>query len=1027
MVISDPVPCTFTISPTSNSIPAAGASNQQINVSTQNGCAWTAESNAGWLTVTGGATGSGSGTVTYSAVANSGAQRTGTITVAGQTFTVTQAAASTANSYVVTNTNSSGAGSLRQAILDANATTADDTIIFDISGCPSGVCTITLTSGELVIDAVSTAGKLTITNSTGAGKLLISGNNSSRVFFVRKNANVILDGITVTGGNGMGINSNSFPNSGGGICIDGFGAVLTLINSTVRANSVQLGVGGGIYNFAGALTLINSTINNNSSGEGGGGVFTNGGKLTIANSTISGNTATGYYTAGGIDFTGGNTADLTNVTITNNRLTTTDCTTCGGGIWNGDGGFVINLRNTIVAGNTVANTSSSPDIQGLVSTSSSFNIIGNNLGTTGITNGNNNQVGTNTNPIDARLAPLGNYGGTTQTHTLLSNSPAIDAGNDCVTNLTCSSNNPPAALTTDQRGAGFPRKVGSAVDIGAVEFAAQNVVINNGQILFVSRRDGNDEIYKMNADGSNQQRLTNSPEAESNGKWSPDNQKILYSKSINSMTNQIWTMNADGSNQTIISDAAGYNSPYGWSPNGQKILFTKGSSINGSDTRIWTMNADGSNKVQLTNTSMIDHIPSWSPDGGKIAFGRCDTSFVCDIFTMNADGSNQTNLTPDNPNDDDAPKWTPNGSKIVFGRQTSADNGDYNVYVMNADGTNKQSLTNDPVQTYSPSAVSPNGNLVAMYTRPDGIHTDIVTIGIDGSNLTNLTNNSDYDNFGAWSPDNTKIVFTRGLGSATYEIYVMNADGSSVVRLTNNSVYDLVTDWQAIPSYTTSTPAGQNISVTPTNNLNLNFSNITTAGNTVATVIPPDQLQPLPSGFGLLSSDLIYDITTSASFSGNITVTFAVPNVADAAACANLRSLHYVNGAWTTDTNATPVYNAGTQICTVAQTVTSLSPFAVAKILAPSAAAVNVGGRTTTANGGGIANVRITMTDASGNNRTALTNSFGYYRFSDVTAGATYIITAQSKRFTFSQPVQVVNIVEDTDDIDFTENSNTFR
>ena len=973
VIISDPVPCTFTISPTSSTIAVAGVANQQINVSTQNGCAWTAQSNDNWLTVTGGATGNGSGTVTYSAAANSGAQRTGTITVAGQTFTVNQATASTANPYIVTNTNDSGAGSLRQAIIDANATTADDTITFNISGCPNGVCTITLTGGELAINATSTAGKLTITNSTGASNLLISGNNASRVFYVRTGANLTLNGVTVTGGKTTGrgggllndngtvmitnsiISDSSADSNGSGVF--NYLGNFTIINSTLFGNAAQSNGGGiyndrgslmitdssiiynyvfigsssgsGIFSFGGTVTITNSTINDNIAEDAGGGIVANGSRLTVTNSTISGNSAYGTFTAGGIDYTGGNTSNLTNVTITNNRSVNANCTTCGGGIWNSDGGFVVNLRNTIIAGNTVANASSSPDFYGPTSTSSSFNLIGNSQGTTGITNGtNNNQVGTNTSPVDARLAPLGNYGGTTQTHALLSNSPAINAGSDCVINLTCSSNNPPAALTTDQRGAGFPRKVGNAVDIGAIEFVSPNVVNNNGQILFFSNRDGNNEIYKMNPDGSNQQRLTNSPEGEGSGKWSPDNRKILYNKSPNSTTNQIWVMNADGSNQTMISDATGYNVSYGWSSNGQKILFTKGQTNSGG--QIWTMNADGSNKVQLTSTNMIDHFPVWSPDDGKIAFGRCDANFVCDIFTINADGSNQTNLTSDNPNDDDSPKWSPDGSKIVFGRETmSGEFGEYNVFVMSADGTNKSALTNDPVQTFSPSAISPNGSSVAMNLRPDRITAEIATVGINGSNLANLTNNSVQDFFGAWSPDSNKIAFTSGNTAATQEIYVMNADGSSVVRLTFNSVRDFVTDWQTIPSYTVSTPAGQNISVTPTSNLNLNFANVTTAGNTVATVIPPDQLQPLPSGFTLFGSNLIYDITTSAVFSGNITVTFAVPNVADAATCSNMRSLHYENGAWTTNTNATPIYNAGAQICTVAQTVTSLSPFVV--------------------------------------------------------------------------------------------------
>jgi phage gp45-like len=74
------------------------------------------------------------------------------------------------------------------------------------------------------------------------------------------------------------------------------------------------------------------------------------------------------------------------------------------------------------------------------------------------------------------------------------------------------------------------------------------------------------------------------------------------------------------------------------------------------------------------------------------------------------------------------------------------------------------------------------------------------------------------------------------------------------------------------------------------------------------------------------------------------------------------------------------------------------------------------------ASGKGIRNVRITLTDSSGSTRTALSTTFGYYRFDNVAAGETYIITAKGKRYEFSQPVQVINVNEDTVDINFTAN-----
>jgi uncharacterized delta-60 repeat protein len=312
-------------------------------------------------------------------------------------------------------------------------------------------------------------------------------------------------------------------------------------------------------------------------------------------------------------------------------------------------------------------------------------------------------------------------------------------------------------------------------------------------ILFSTSRDSNFEIYKMNVDGTNQQRLTNSPENETIAYWSPDGAKIVFGKSISSTQVQIWTMNADGSNKTLISDATGVNNTQGWSPNGQKILYTVGQS--NTEGKIWTMNPDGSNKTRLTNTALIDHIVSWSPDGSKISFGRCPVApqLICDVFVMNADGSNQVNLTPTSTVDDDGARWTPDG-RIVFGR---GDDTSYNAFIMNSDGTNVHPLTNSAsVPTYSPAEVSPSGNKVALTTQSGSLTSfEISTVGLDGTNLVNITNNSSLDIFGKWSPDGSKIAFRSRRDAASDEIYTMNADGSNVLRLTLNSATDSVTDW----------------------------------------------------------------------------------------------------------------------------------------------------------------------------------------------------------------------------------------
>ena len=86
-----PSSCTFTISPTSQNVGAGGGSGS-VAVSSQAGCAWTATSSASWITVTSGSNGTGSGSVAFTVAANAGPARTGNLTIAGRTFTVSQAA-----------------------------------------------------------------------------------------------------------------------------------------------------------------------------------------------------------------------------------------------------------------------------------------------------------------------------------------------------------------------------------------------------------------------------------------------------------------------------------------------------------------------------------------------------------------------------------------------------------------------------------------------------------------------------------------------------------------------------------------------------------------------------------------------------------------------------------------------------------------------------------------------------------------------------------------------------------------------
>ncbi len=329
-----------------------------------------------------------------------------------------------AATITVTSTADSGAGSLRQAIADANP---GDTIDFSVTG------TITLTSGELLIQT----GPLTI-QGPGADQLMIDGNSSSRIFHIAAGVDAAISGLTVAWG---------LPDSGGGGAVRNEG-VLELIDCTVRDSIAQYGNGGGIYN-AGTMSIMRCTISGSYSTDNGGGIY-NAGTMSITNSTISDNI--GWW--GSTDYGGGiYNAGTATLTVEDSTIAGNSADEEGGGIYNAAGGTA-KLKNTIVADNTAP---TGPDLDGTFY-SYGYNLIED---TTDCTINEIENGGTDVIGQDPLLGPLQDNGGPTETRALLDGSPAIDAGSctDIDGNL----------VADDQRGVTRPQPSAGACDIGAFE------------------------------------------------------------------------------------------------------------------------------------------------------------------------------------------------------------------------------------------------------------------------------------------------------------------------------------------------------------------------------------------------------------------------------------------------------------------------------------------------------------------------------------------------------------------------------
>jgi hypothetical protein len=384
------------------------------------------------------------------------------------------AIAARATTITVTNTDDSGPGSLRQALIDAND---GDTINFDVTG------TIELTSGALAVDK-----SLTISG-PGANLLTVSagGQQFISAFQIMAGHTVVIEGLTISGGGGfhMGGISNAatltlancvISESHGASGISNAG-MLTILNSTINNNHAdeETGQGGGINNVYGTVTINNSSVNYNSA-SGGGGISSDG-TVTITDSTIVGNFALG---GGGISARG--TTQITNSTISGNTAGGGDdhIPGSGGGIF---AGGTLTINNSTISWNTAwGDDFKGPGLGGgiyfwdEIGATTTDNILSYNSATEG-----NNIYGavtsfgynvctddcglsgpgdlTNTDPL---LGPLQDNGGPTFTHALLPGSPAIDAGNPRFT--------PPPVY--DQRGPGFRRVRNRRIDIGSFEVQA---------------------------------------------------------------------------------------------------------------------------------------------------------------------------------------------------------------------------------------------------------------------------------------------------------------------------------------------------------------------------------------------------------------------------------------------------------------------------------------------------------------------------------------------------------------------------
>lgn len=268
------------------------------------------------------------------------------------------------------------------------------------------------------------------------------------------------------------------------------------------------------------------------------------------------------------------------------------------------------------------------------------------------------------------------------------------------------------------------------------------------RIAFASDRDGDFDIYIMNANGKHAKNMTdNSPLQDGSPHWSPVNQKIVFtSERDHQAPEDVNVLEAQTGNQRTLITSSSFAFNPKWSPNGSQIAYFSQELPDASPptTVLWRVKPDGTELEALVTGGESNSHPKFSPDGSSIAFVS-ERNFNTDIFAFNLKTNELSRLTT-HLGFDLYPDWSPDGERLAF-------------------------------------VSSRDGNL------------DVFTMSVNGERVTNLTKSGMIEAFPTWSPDGRKIAFSRAMGDNSVRIYAIDSGGGNEVQLVDLPVVNVSPTW----------------------------------------------------------------------------------------------------------------------------------------------------------------------------------------------------------------------------------------
>ncbi len=275
------------------------------------------------------------------------------------------------------------------------------------------------------------------------------------------------------------------------------------------------------------------------------------------------------------------------------------------------------------------------------------------------------------------------------------------------------------------------------------------------EIVFYSSLSGDQEIYIVEADGSNRRQLTFSPGDDLYPRVSPDGQRIVF-MSERDGNPEIYIMNRDGSEQRNLTNHSAIDSLPAWSPDSRYIVFQ---SMRNSSGDIFMMNDDGTNPVQVTNSPEREGHVSWSIDN-RLVFNITQGGEIYQLYTTSIDGSDRQRLFTSSV-DEWSPEWSPDGQRILF--LSDRDGEDGNIFIMDRTGNNVRRVYNSPNEEWG----------------------------------------------AVWSADGSQIVFSVDTGDGHSDVYIMDAAGGQARLLIERAAYP---SWAIATAGSPTPPVTENVS-----------------------------------------------------------------------------------------------------------------------------------------------------------------------------------------------------------------------